>query len=200
MIAVPWRYKRCVTLILFLFGMLSMIRGSPLQESSNSAQRSYGASFHLPGPFHAACMGLLPTKTDSLIAGFPRELRQIFFLQVLKEISATHQETDSRSYSCRARVTCRISPYKEHMPGHGEHRRNTPCTVQRVDAAELVSDDFYCIWQHTSSALCWGGLLINGDRGRNKPKNNCFTLQRVNIVSWASKRDGAVTESLAQTR
>lgn len=37
MIAFPWRYKRCISLVLLLVGMLSMIRGSPLQESSSSA-------------------------------------------------------------------------------------------------------------------------------------------------------------------
>lgn len=85
-------------------------------------------------------VGLLPTKQDSLIAGFPGELKKDFSHTCLKKSVFTHQETASRSYSCPARVTCHISLYKEHMPGHREHRKNACCTVQRVDAAESVSE------------------------------------------------------------
>lgn len=80
MIAFTWRCKRCVTLILFLFGMLSMIRGSPLQESSSSCICfARGVTGLLPtcqAPFMWCAVsepqvGLLPAKPDSPIASFP---------------------------------------------------------------------------------------------------------------------------------
>lgn len=117
----------------------------------------------------------------------------------LKKSVFTYQETDSGSCGCPARVTCHISLYKEHMSGHGKHRRNTHCMVQRVDAAESVPDDHYCIQQCTSSALCRGGLIIDRGRSHNKLKNNSFTVWRVNAGPWASRQGASVTESSEPT-
>lgn len=145
MLAFPWRCKRCLHSSSFL-GCSAWFSPAEQQQQHLHFQRSYRVSFHSPGLFYAACSfraaGGAPfhhtTVSDFRIH---QRIKTDFPYKSWKKSVLIHKETDSRSCSCPAWVTCHISLCKEHISDHEKHRRNTNCTVQRVDAAELVSDE-----------------------------------------------------------
>lgn len=133
MIAFPWRYKRCITLVLFLVGMLSMIRGSPLQESSSSA-------FVSPEEFQGF-LALSQPLSHSLAAS--ERLVGLLHFRILHRLSncrisqkiktdfptcqclLTRKPTDPRSFGypgCPARVACCVKSTRQATESRGETR------------------------------------------------------------------------------
>lgn len=149
MLAFPWRCKRCLHSSSSFLGCSAWSAGLPCRTAVAVAfafpeelqgflplARPLSCSIQLqsPGgaPFHQAWFSHWRIHQRTKI-DFPHKSWQ--------KSALIHQETDSRSCSCRAGVTCHRSLYKEHISGHKKHRRNIHCTVQRVDAAESVLDE-----------------------------------------------------------
>lgn len=149
MLAFPWRCKRCLHSSSSFLGCSAGSVGLPCRTAVAAAfafPEELQGFFALTRPFHAAWSFRATGGAPFHQARFSdcrihQRIKIDFPHKSWKKSVLIHEETDSRSYSCPARVTCHISLYKECTSGYKKHRRITHCTVQRVDAAQLVSDE-----------------------------------------------------------